>query len=118
MPRRVRYPTSAGLPHGREAVAVSAMLGLLAQLLFAQLTIALAVAFVVITRLSRWRPRWLIVPAAAGLILTLAAGLDHSVAGYTAGPAHVLGYLGHGHLIKGLGHPFGAFDWAGSWLPA
>jgi hypothetical protein len=94
------------------------MLGLLAHLLFAQLTIALAVVFVVITRLSRWRPRWLIIPAAGGLVLTLAAGFGHSVAGYTAGPAHVLGYLGHGHLIEGFGHPFGAFDWAGSWLPA
>ena len=117
MPRRARHLIPAGAPHRGEAVAASALLVLLVHLLLAQLTLVLAVAFAVIARLSRWRLWWLIVPAAAGLFLTLAAGPGHAAAGFAAGPSHVLGYLGHGHLPDRLGHPLGAFAMAGNWLP-
>jgi hypothetical protein len=111
MPRRVRH-----LPHGGEAVAACAVLVLLAHLVLAQLTFVLTVAFAVITRLSRWRLRWLTVPAGIGLFVTLAVGPAHAAAGFAAWPAHVLGYLGNGHLIDRLRHPLAVFAGAGNWL--
>jgi hypothetical protein len=116
-PRRARHPIAAGLPHGREVIAACAVLVLLAHLLLAQLTFVLAVAFAVITRLGGWRWWWLIVPGAAGVVLALAIGPGHAAAGFVAGPGHILGYLGHGHLAARLGHPLGAFASAGTWLP-
>src|SRR5450756_2400847 len=113
---RVRHLIPAGLPHGGEVVAACAVVALLAHLMFAQLTFVLAVAFAVITRLSRWRLWWLIVPAATGLIVTLAVGPAHAAAGFAAWPAHILGYLGNGHLIDRLRHPLAAFAGAGNWL--
>lgn len=117
IPRRARHLIPAGLPHGREAAAACAVLVVLAHLLLAQLTFVLAVAFAVNTRLSRWRLWWLIAPAAAGLVMTLAIGPGHAAGGFAAGPAHILGYLGHGHLIVRLTHPLGALGWSGNWLP-
>jgi hypothetical protein len=116
-PRRARQLIPAELPHGRQAAAACAVLVLVAHVLLAQLTLVLALAFAVVTRLSRWRLSWLLVPAAAGLILTLAVGPGRAAAGFAAGPAHVLGYLGRGRLAARLAHPLGAFAGAGRWLP-
>ena len=74
-------------------------------LLLAQLTLVLAVAMYVIGRVSRWRLLWLAVPAAAGLLWTLAIGPARAAAGLTAGPRQVLDYLGGigrhpGHLLR------------------
>jgi hypothetical protein len=118
VPRRSRQLILAELPHREELIAACAVFMLLAHALLAQVTLVLGLMFIAVTRLSGWRLRWLLVPVAAGLMLTLAAGPGHSVAGYAAGPAHVLGYLGHGHLIDRLRHPLDAFAWAGNWLPA
>ena len=117
MPGRARHPIPAGPPQRGRAMAACAVLILLAHLLFAQLTLGLAVAFTVTGRVSRWRPWWLIAPAAAGLVWALAIGPGRAGAGFAAGPAHVLGYLGRGDLLKGLGRPPGPFAGAGGWLP-
>ncbi len=74
MPRPGRYLIPGDVPRRGELIAACAVLAVVAHLLFAQLTLILAVAFVIITRLSRWRPGWLAVPAAVGLIWVLAIG--------------------------------------------
>jgi hypothetical protein len=91
---------------------------LLTHLLLAQLTLLLAVAFYLIGRVSRWRLLWLAVPAAAGLLWTLAIGPARAAAGLTAGPRQVLDYLGGigrhpGHLL----HLQDAFAGITQWLP-
>ncbi len=117
MPRRARQQTPAGrTPRGR-VTAACAVLILLAHLLLAQLTLGLAVAFTVTGRVSRWRMWWLTGPALAGLAWALAIGAGRAGAGFAAGPAHVLGYLGRGRLAAGLGHRSGPFAGAGGWLP-
>ena len=47
----------------------------------------------------------------------LALGPGRAAAGFAAGPAQVLDYLGQGRLAAGLTHPSGAFAGAGRWLP-
>ena len=118
MPRRARQPIpSSPATRRRRVVAGCAVLLLLAHLLLAQLTLGLAVAFTVTGRVSRWRLWWLIGPAAAGLAWTAAIGPGPAAAGFAAGPAHVLGYLGRGDLLAGLSRPPGPFAGAGRWLP-
>jgi hypothetical protein len=56
----------------------------LIQLALAQLTLVLAVVFVIVGRVSRWRRAWLVWPAAAGVGLTAAVGMQRTVAGYLA----------------------------------
>ena len=67
-PRRARYLIPRDLPRRGEVVAALWVLAFAAHLLFAQLTLVLAVTFQVISRVSRWRPQWLAVPAATGLV--------------------------------------------------
>jgi hypothetical protein len=91
---------------------------LVAHLLVAQLTLLLALVLYAVGRLSRWRLPWLAVPAGAGLLWALAIGPPRAVAGLTAGPGHVLGYLGGigrypGHLL----HLPEAFAGLTHWLP-
>jgi len=59
-----------------------AALAVLLQLLFAQLTLALAGCLVLIGRLTRWPPGWLLIPAVAGFAWVLAVGPRVAVAGY------------------------------------
>jgi hypothetical protein len=107
-----------GLPRRDEILAVSLVLAVLAHVLFAQLTILLAVAFYLITKMTRWRLSWLAVPAAAGLAWTVAAGPRAALTGFTAGPAQIADYLGaSGHQAGHLLHFTGAFTGIGSWLP-
>jgi hypothetical protein len=118
MPRRFRSPIPADPPRHGELVAAFAVAALLAHLLFAQLTLALAVAFCVIGRVSRWRPSWLAVPATAGLLWALAIGPGRAAAGFAAGPRKVAGYLAGvagrpGHLL----HLSRAFVGLDRWLP-
>lgn len=65
----------------RSAAAAAAMAVPL-QLVFAQLTLTLTGCLLVIGRLTRWRPRWLLVPAAAGCAWVLAIGPKAAAAGY------------------------------------
>ena len=91
---------------------------MLAQLAFAQFTILLAICFLLIDRLSRWRPPWLLLPTAIGLAWVLAWGPGRSVAGFLAGGSHLVGLLAErGPLLTKLGNLRGAFTGWQQWLP-
>src|SRR5579875_2007823 len=114
MPRAGRYLVPGDTPHRGELIAACAVLGVLAHLLFAQLTLILAVVFRLITRATRWRPQWLAAPAAVGLLWALGEGLGRAAAGFGAGPSRVLGYFtGPGRIL----HFAGAYAGMGHWLP-
>jgi hypothetical protein len=118
MPRRARHLIPTQLPRRGEVIAACAVLLLLAHLLFAQLTLILALTFALISKATRWRRWWLTVPALAGAAWTLAIGPRVALAGFAAGPAQILAFLGAGgHPLSRLGQPSGAFSSAGSWLP-
>ncbi len=118
MPRRARYLLPRGLPRRDEMLAVCVVLVVLAHVLFAQLTLILAVVFYLITRVTRWRLSWLTIPAAAGLAWTAAAGPRAAAAGFAAGPARIADYLGaSGHQADHLLHFTAAFAGIGTWLP-
>jgi len=86
-------------------------------LVLAQLTLVLAVAFVIVGKVSRWRHWWLLVPAAAGLGWTLAIGPGTALAGFTAGPGSIIWHLAGGHLAGKAGRPFAGFAGLWHWLP-
>ena len=118
MPRRARYLVPRGLPRRDEILAVCVVVVVLAHVLFAQLTIILAAAFYLITRATRWRLSWLMVPAVAGLAWTAAIGPRAAAAGFAAGPARIADYLGaSGHQASHLLHFTAAFAGLGTWLP-
>jgi hypothetical protein len=118
LPRRARYLVPRGLPRRGEILAACLVLAVLAHVLFAQLTIVLALVFSLITRLTRWRLSWLLVPAAVALTWTAAVGARAAAAGFADGPAGVARYLGaRGHLFDHVLHFTGAFGGMGSWLP-
>ena len=90
----------------------------IAHLLFAQLTIILAVIFHGVTRTSRWRPQWLLVPAAAGLAWALAIGPGRAASGLLEGPRQVAAYLaGVGSDPGRVLHLSVALRGMGGWLP-
>jgi hypothetical protein len=118
MPRRARYLVPKGLPRRGEILAACVVVAVLAHLLFAQLTIVVAVAFALTTRATRWRLSWLLVPVAIGVAWTLGVGLRAAAAGFADGPAKVAAYLGaSGHQVDHVLHFTGAFSGIGSWLP-
>ena len=118
MPRRARYLVPKGLPRRGEFLAACVVVAVLAHVLFAQLTIVLAVVFALTTRATRWRLSWLLVPVVTGVAWTLAAGPRAAAAGFAAGPAKVAAYLGaSGHQLDHVLHFTGAFTGIGSWLP-
>ena len=118
MPRRSGFLVPDGAPRRGDLTAAAGVAVLLVHLLFAQLTGVLAVALYGLGRLTRWRPQWLAVPAAAGLIWSLAIGPGRAAAGFAAGPGQVAGYLAGipGHPATLL-HAAGAFAGLPSWLP-
>jgi hypothetical protein len=118
MPQRARYLIPRGLPRRGEIVAACAVLIVLAHVVFAQLTLVLAVIFWLVTKVTRWRLSWLAVPAAVGAAWTLAAGPRVAAARFAAGPAQVVRYLGGGgHQLTHLLHFNAAFAGIGGWLP-
>jgi hypothetical protein len=118
MPRRARYLVPKGLPRRGEILGACVVAAVLAHVLFAQLTLVLAVVFALTTRATRWRLSWLLVPVVVGLGWTLAVGPRAAAAGFTAGPAQVAGYLGaSGHQLDHVLHFTGAFTGMRSWLP-
>jgi len=105
-------------PHHGELIAVVALVLLLAHLLLAQLTLLLTAAMCVIDRVARWRPEWLAAPVGIGLVWSLAIGPSRTARDFTAGPRHVLSYLGGigghpGHLL----HLTDAYAGLPHWLP-
>jgi hypothetical protein len=118
MPRRARHLIPTQLPRRGEVMAACAVFVLLAHLLFAQVTLVLAIALTAVSRASRWRLWWLAVPALAGLAWTLAIGPRAAGAGFIAGSVQLLAYLSQaGQPLSHLLHPRGAFADAGNWLP-
>ena len=117
-PRRARYLIPRDTPRRGEIFAAMGVAALLAHLLFAQLTLVLAVALYAVGTVSRWRPQWLAGPAFAGLVWALAIGPAAAVAGFMAGPRLVAAYLSGiagepGRLL----HMAPAFAGLGHWLP-
>jgi hypothetical protein len=118
MPRRARYLVPKGLPRRGELLAACAVVLIVSHLLFAQLTLLIAVVFYLIGKATRWRAAWLLGPAAAGLVWTLTLGPAKAAAGFTAGPAQIIGYLtASGQRAGHLLHLSAAFAGMGSWLP-
>jgi hypothetical protein len=118
LPRRARYLVPRGFPRRGEILAACVVLLVLVHVLFAQLTIIVAAILYLVTRLTRWRLSWLILPAAAALVWTAAVGLGPAAAGFGDGPARVLSYFGtRGHQVSHLLHFTTAFAGIASWLP-
>jgi hypothetical protein len=118
VPRRARYLVPRGLPRRSEIIAACVVLVVLAHVLFAQLTIILAVAFYLVTKVTRWRVSWLTVPVVAGVAWTAAVGPRAAAAGFADGPAQVARYLGaSGQQVSHLLHFTGGFAGMDRWLP-
>jgi len=118
MPRAGRYLVPGDTPYRGELIAACAVLGVLAHLLFAQLTLLLVIAFQLITRASRWRPQWLAAPAAVGLLWALAEGPGRAASGFGAGPSRVVRYFaGAGQHPGRILHFTAAYAGLGQWLP-
>jgi hypothetical protein len=118
MPRQARYIVPRGLPRRGEFLAACLVFLVVAHVLFAQLTLVVAVAFVLVTRVTRWRLSWLAAPAVIGLAWTAAVGPRAAAAGLADGPAQVLRYLGaSGHQAAHVLHFTAAFTGIGGWLP-
>ncbi len=117
-PRRARYLLPRGLPRRGEILAACVLVLLGGHVLFGQLTMIMAALFYLITKLTRWRLWWLMVPAAAGLAWTVAVGPRAAAAGLAAGPAQVISYLGaSGQQVHHLLHVTAAFAGMARWLP-
>src|SRR5712691_949972 len=95
-PRRARYLVPLGTPRRGEALAAVAVAAVVAGVLFAPVTLILAAAFDAVSKVSRWRPLWLSVPAACGILWALAIGPRAAVAGLHRGPAAVASALSTG----------------------
>ncbi|MBV9451566.1 MAG: hypothetical protein JO345_37335 [Streptosporangiaceae bacterium] len=118
MPRRARYLVPRGTPRRGEFLAACAVVVVLSHLVFAQLTLVVAIALYWAGKATRWHPSWLAMPAAAGILWTLAVGPRAAAAGFVAGPAQVIGYLNTSdHQVGHLLHFGAAFAGARSWLP-
>jgi hypothetical protein len=79
-PRRARYLVPPGTPRRSEILAALAVAAVLASALFAPLALLLTGTFHAASKLSRWRPVWLALPACCGLIWLLAMGSDTTIA--------------------------------------
>ncbi len=116
-PRPGRYLIPGDTPRRGEIVAACGVLALLVHLLFAQLTLILAIIFYAVGRVSRWRPQWLAVPAVIGVVWALAEGPGRAWAGFTAGPGQIFSYLtgAAGHPGR-IAHLTTAYAGMGHWL--
>src|SRR5499427_11031899 len=110
-PRRARHLIPLGTPRRRELLAALAVLGLLGGLLFAPVTLGLAIAFHAIGKITRWRPVWLAAPAACGLVWVLAIGPAAAVTGFVAAPRAALALLTEPARLTHLGASAGSVRW-------
>lgn len=117
MPRRARQLVPASFPRRGELIAACAVLIVLTHLLFAQLTLVLAVMFAVAGKVTRWRLCWLLAPAVVGLAWMLTEGPGEALAGFAAGPSSVLRHLAGGTIAGHAARPLAAFAGIGGWLP-
>jgi len=95
-PRRARYLVPLGTPRRGELLAAVAVAAVVAGVLFAPLTLILAAAFDAVSKATRWRPLWLTVPAACGVIWALAIGPGEAAAGMRRGPAAAVSAMATG----------------------
>src|ERR1700722_2644106 len=118
-PGRVRPPRLSRPPaRTSELTAALAVAVILAHVLFAQVTLVLAISLLTVGRLSRWRPQWLAVPAVTGLAWIAAVGAGRAAAGCAAGPRQVAGFLAAAGGDPGrLAGAAAAFAGVGQWLP-
>src|SRR6516165_7637530 len=86
-PRRARYLVPLGMPRRGEILAAVAAVAVATGVLFAPLTLCLAAAFHAVSRVSRWRPLWLLIPVACGIVWVLGAGPREAAASFGRGPA-------------------------------
>lgn len=93
-PRRARYLIPLGTPRRGEILAAIAVAAVLASALLAPLTLLLFLAFHAASRISRWRPVWLVVPACCGALWLLAISPGTAVAAFGAGMSSAAGLLG------------------------
>jgi hypothetical protein len=117
-PGRLRPPHLPPPGRTRDLTAALAVAVVLVHLLFAQVTLALAILLLAVGRIGRWRPQWLAVPAAAGIAWVAATGAGRAAAGFAAGPRQVAAFLAgvSGHPGR-LARAAEAFAGAGHWLP-
>ncbi len=103
----------------KDLAAGAAVFLVLVQLLLAQLTIAITGCLLIIDQVSRWRLRWLALPAGVSLAWLLADGVRPSLAGYLASGGHLIAYLARSraHAV-GLARLRGALASWHRWLPA
>jgi len=76
-----------------DLTAAALFAAVLPQLLFAQLTLALTLFLVLTGRLARWRPIWLALPAAIGMVLVVSCGPGRSLTGYLAVSGDLIRHL-------------------------
>ena len=116
---RFRFPAPADMPQRADLTVSVAVVAFLTQLIFAQLTLALVICLAVVSKVSRWRPLWLAVPAAAGLAWLLAVGVRPATAGYLAGGSRLVSVLARHDALalkaEGLGDLLAGWR---RWLPA
>jgi len=98
-----------------EAAAALATCAVVLQLAAAQATLIVALVLTFTGRISRWRPQWLGIPAAAGFVWLLADGLRPAFAGFASEPRQLVGALS---APGGLTHLAATFSDAAHWLPA
>jgi hypothetical protein len=110
---RFRQLASGDLTPRSDLTAGLAVIAVIGQLLVAPLTLGLAVILLAIGGISRWRPLWLVLPAAAGLGWLLVIGVRTGLTGYLAGGTQLLGHLaGPGPLpVKLRQLPWVIADW-------
>ncbi len=103
----------------RDLIAGLAIAVLAGQILFAQATLILVICCLIAWRAGRWRPEWLVIPAAIGLGWVLAIGVRPGLAGYAACAQLVLHHLaGTGTLPDRLRRVPGVITAWPRWLPA
>lgn len=90
---RFRFPASADISQRDDLTAGVAVVAFLTQLVFAQVTLALVICLVIVSRVSRWRLLWLVLPATAGAVWLLAIGVRPAAAGYLAVSSRLLGIV-------------------------
>ena len=92
-PRRARYLIPLGTPRRGEVLAALAVVVALAGALLAPVTLLLLVAFYATSKISRWRPVWLAVPACCGAVWLLAVGPGTAAATFGAAMSSVTSVL-------------------------
>jgi hypothetical protein len=105
-PRRLHLPGPPGSSRHGELTAGLATAALLAQLLFAPVALAVAAVLAAAGALTRWRPPWLALPLAAGLIWTQIIGAGRALSGFASGPwlgSYLRAADGHPARLAGLG---------------